>query len=405
MEQDLRNALRRTVVALREQLVASTEEELERTFGVLSADGRVLPIEAVPPLRENPELQRQRDEIEEAVRHAEHQIAGTNASARALEAFILTAAFTQLNRLAALKILERRNLVPECLSQGMNSTGFRLFRRVETSVGHADGDDSYRAFLELLFDDCASEVHLLFDRTLPTAYLFPSATWLRTILDLINADEIADAWDEDEVLGWIYQYFTPRELRERVRNESRAPRNAVELVIRNQFYTPDYVVRFLAENTLGRLWWEIHPETSIAKRDFLLCRQGEIPEERELGDPRDLRILDPACGSGHFLHYCFDLLETIYREAYDDHAAGEKLRERYPEYDAFERAVPGLILAHNLYGIDIDLRAVQLTALSLFLASETLSSRCTHWSRECDTCGSNARRQGTLRGVLGLPGR
>ena len=101
-----------------------------------------------------------------------------------------------------------------------------------------------------------------------------------------------------------------------------------------------------------------------------MYRRSETAQERTLRDPRDLRILDPACGSGHFLHYCFDLLLTIYREAYQGHPTGEGLRHHYPEQEAFEQAIPGLILAHNLYGIDIDLRAVQITALSLYLRAK-----------------------------------
>ncbi|WP_420447243.1 hypothetical protein [Candidatus Palauibacter sp.] len=158
MEQDLRNALRRTVVALREQLVASTEEQLESTFGILPQDGRVLPMEDVPPLTESSELRRRRKEILQEIEHEQHHTTGSGADTSALETFILKAAFTQLNRLAALKVLEGRDLVPKCLSEGDNSSGFRLFRQVETSVGQGEGDGGYRAFLELLFDDCASEV-------------------------------------------------------------------------------------------------------------------------------------------------------------------------------------------------------------------------------------------------------
>ena len=370
MEQDLRNALRKRVVALREELVAGTKEQLEGTFGILPRDATVLAPDEVPPLKDSFELRRRRSEILEAIEHEARQTAGNVARLRALETFILKAAFTQLNRLAGLKVLERRELVPECLSKGQHSYGFQAFRLVESSLGRNEGDGGYRLFLELLFDDCATEVRLPFDRTLPSSYFFPSPTRLEGILDLLNADEIARAWDEDEVLGWVYQYFTPKALRERIRKESSAPRNTYELAVRNQFYTPDYVVRFLAENTLGRLWWEAHPETRITERGFLLYRRGETGSRRVLEDPRDLRILDPACGSGHFLHYCFELLEVVYREAYDGHPVGRRLRIDYPDHETFEQAVPGLILAHNLYGIDIDLRAVQLTALSLYLRAK-----------------------------------
>jgi hypothetical protein len=81
--------------------------------------------------------------------------------------------------------------------------------------------------------------------------------------------------------------------------------------------------------------------------------------------------MDPASGSGHFLLYAFDLLETIYREAYEDAALGSDLRQRYPERKDFESAIPGLIVEHNLHGIDIDKRAVQLTQLTLFLKAKS----------------------------------
>ena len=145
MEQALRSALRRTVVSLREQLLASTEEQLESTFGILPEDGRVLPIEAVPPLQESPELRRRRREILQALEHEQQQTSGASPGVRALETFILKAAFTQLNRLAGLKVLERRDLVPKCLLQGPDSTGFRLFRRVVgNGIGQTDGDGRVR---------------------------------------------------------------------------------------------------------------------------------------------------------------------------------------------------------------------------------------------------------------------
>src|SRR4029453_4256561 len=95
-------------------------------------------------------------------------------------------------------------------------------------------------------------------------------------------------------------------------------------------------------------------------------------------DPRDLKMLDPACGSGHFLLYAFDLLEHIYIEAWQDESApaseikGKSLRDEddYKTEQALRSATPGLILKHNLYGIDIDPRACQIAALSLWLRAQ-----------------------------------
>ncbi|MFC1531300.1 Eco57I restriction-modification methylase domain-containing protein [Gemmatimonadota bacterium] len=383
MDQHLRNALRNRVGQLRSQLLDSVHRQLEGSYGIVPDTGEILSVEDVPPLTRSDELLRQRKEIEAAIQHEEALLKGSERTQRAVEIFSLEAAFTLLNRLAALKVLERRGLVEECLGSdgaGNQSSAagqaepeaLRVLRQLAPEVAGTDVDRAYRTLLELLFDDLASEVQLLFSRSTPHSHLFPRGTELKEVLAVLNDPEIEAAWDEDEVLGWVYQYFTPKELREKVREESSAPRNTYELAIRNQFYTPDYVVRFLAENTLGRLWWEMYPQTSLKDRDYFVRRPDEVPDSRAPKDPRELQILDPACGSGHFLHYCFEILQTIYDEAYSDSGclAGDALREDYPDADAFQRAVPGLILERNLYGIDIDYRAVQLTALSLYLRAK-----------------------------------
>src|SRR5262245_29122076 len=91
---------------------------------------------------------------------------------------------------------------------------------------------------------------------------------------------------------------------------------------------------------------------------------------REKKDPRALKVLDPACGSGHFLLYAFELLEMVYEEAYDDPELGPELRREFATAADVRRAIPGLILQHNLHGIDIDLRAVQIAGLALWLRAQ-----------------------------------
>jgi hypothetical protein len=209
---------------------------------------------------------------------------------------------------------------------------------------------------------------------------------LQQVLALLNDPSLAPAWAEDETIGWIYQYFTPGELREEARKASSAPRNSYELAFRNQFYTPHYVVAFLVDNTLGRLWWGMRDgDTRLAQQCRYLIQRPEPATETQsmsreklcdLGasvakrDPRELRILDPAQGSAHFLLYCFDLLLTIYDEAYDDPDLGPALRADYPDRDEYRRAVPRLILERNLYGIDIDPRACQIATLALWLRAQ-----------------------------------
>src|SRR3954451_24886734 len=95
------------------------------------------------------------------------------------------------------------------------------------------------------------------------------------------------------------------------RGGSQAPRTSRELAVRNQFFTPRYVVQFLTDNTLGRIWLQMRDgQTALADRCEYLVRD-EAVAQRSKKDPRDIKILDPACGSGHFLLYAFDLLLVI----------------------------------------------------------------------------------------------
>ncbi|MCS7166355.1 MAG: BREX-1 system adenine-specific DNA-methyltransferase PglX [Gemmatales bacterium] len=209
---------------------------------------------------------------------------------------------------------------------------------------------------------------VLFSPHDPANRLYPPQRALDQVLACLNDPALADVWHHDETLGWVYQYFTPTELRTQARQESRAPRNAYELAFRNQFYTPRYVVEFLVDNTLGRLWYEMrHGATRLTERCRYLVPDRSPSAWRPKKDPRLWKILDPACGSGHFLLYCFDLLLDIYDEAHDDPDLGPALRRDYPDKSALYRDLPRLILAENLYGLDIDPRAIQVAALALWL--------------------------------------
>jgi hypothetical protein len=193
-----------------------------------------------------------------------------------------------------------------------------------------------------------------------------------------------------------------------------APRNSRELAVRNQFFTPRYVVEFLTDNTLGRIWYEMRQgQTGLKERcRYLVRRPNEIwlqlgedvPAEgmadealsqevllrqavhipyRALKDPREIRMLDPACGSMHFGLYAFDLYLAIYEEAWeiaqgsDEQAKQGEAFAAFVTYAAdlaskadFLREVPRLILQHNIHGVDIDPRATQIARLTLWLRAQ-----------------------------------
>src|SRR5262249_13817614 len=118
-------------------------------------------------------------------------------------------------------------------------------------------DSGFRLYLESIFDDLSDELGVLFDRRLPQAIIFPSDACLKRVVELLNQADIASVWSEDETIGWVYQYSIPKELRDDARKPSQAPRTSYELAFRNQFFTPRYVVEFLVDNTLGRIWYEM----------------------------------------------------------------------------------------------------------------------------------------------------
>ena len=133
-------------------------------------------------------------------------------------------------------------------------------------------------FLECTFDELAVDLGVLFDRTTPTSIIFPSETCLNEVLDLLNAENISPLWKEDETIGWIYQYFNPPEERRAMRDASEVPRNSRELAVRNQFFTPRYVVEFLTDNTLGRIWYEMQGGATRLVEDcrYLVRRPNEM---------------------------------------------------------------------------------------------------------------------------------
>ena len=153
--------------------------------------------------------------------------------------------------------------------------------------------------------------------------LWPRRQPFEALLNVLNAADLDGVWGEDETIGWVYQFFNSGDERKEMRDESQAPRNSRELAVRNQFFTPRYVVQFLVDNTLGRTWLQMRGgDTALADRCEYLVRDGEAVASRAKKDPRDLKVLDPACGSGHFLLYAFELLLTIYEEAWHDERAG-----------------------------------------------------------------------------------
>lgn len=404
-DSDTRNKLAKMVADARALLKNEFTQQLQEIYGI-QPDGKISALEKLAHLDDE-----QRD-IAMVLRERVAYISGGISDAKkpikaAVERMTREQSFTVLNRFAALRMCEERGFLQQCIGGRLQSKGFQVYLKTAGS-GLGGQYERFRTFIFSIFDEIAIDLGILFDRFSPFGLLFPRETALNELLEIINRKELEHLWPADEAIGWIYQYFNSPEERKAMRKASAAPRNSRELAVRNQFFTPRYVVEFLTDNTLGRIWYEMRQGQTALKEKcrYLVRRPNEVflkpgqesPKEDDTSDenlsqeellnkttyipfrapkdPRDLKILDPACGSGHFLLYAFDLLQTIYEEAWqnDDSpplaATGRNLRQDFDSLDKLRTAIPELILRWNLHGIDIDPRAVQIAALALWLRAQ-----------------------------------
>jgi hypothetical protein len=374
MDKETRGAIERATQKARRLLEAEFREQLEGMYDVL-------PSGQFPENGGGHLSARERLTREKIAALVNHKRAAGMKPAEAVDDYVRDAAFTTLNRFVALKMLEERELVQRCVSEGDQSNGFKEFCMLAPGMALLPDGRGYRLYIECVFDELSREVKVLFDRRDVAAALWPRRAALAALLDALNAQELAGVWRQDETIGWVYQYFNSDADRESARYDAdgkpRPPENSRDLAVRNQFFTPRYVVEFLADNTLGRTWFEMQQgQTILRDRTYFVWAKDDPIPARQKKDPRDLRIIDPACGSGHFLLYSFDLLIAIYEEAWEDAASpvfsvtGRTLRDDYPDEASLQRELPGQILRYNLHGVDIDARCAQIAALALWMRAQ-----------------------------------
>lgn len=409
-DQSTRNRLQKFVNEARALLVEEFTRQLQATYGMDPKTGTVVEINTLTHLDN-----RQRQTAHILRETLAHYIASTHGKGeldrakQALNRIVREQAFTVLNRLAALRMAEARGFLMESIANVYNSKGFQLYKQLAGSALGETGD-AYRNYLFSLFDEFSLDLASLFDRHNTQGLLFPRESALLDLLGQINHHEIEQLWAEDETIGWIYQYFNSQEERKKMRAESQAPRNSRELAVRNQFFTPRYVVEFLTDNTLGRIWYEMTQGNTrlvdscrylVRRPTEIFLKPGEqVPEQiesaeveslsqedllkqpvyiphRHLKDPRSIRMLDPACGSMHFGLYAYDLFECIYAEAWQletelgpdaftRETGQQPLQTSFANFEEFKTQIPKQIIENNIYGVDIDPRAVQIAGLSLW---------------------------------------
>lgn len=377
--------LRTFTLEARRLLTEEASHLLQQVYLLDSSTGAKLPIPKGHLLETSAEAQSIRKRIEKLL--DDEADAGLKRE-EAVVKLIRETAFTHLNRFVAFKLMEARGLVRGPLAKHHAANGFRMWladNPVDEALynqgdspndrdgfGEAPRDRAYRHFLLWQCGELTKEIKVLFDPENLPSLLFPRPGALRELIDALNADERRDDWaaGNEATVGWVYQYFNAEEKAAAFDKVFKKKKKfeKTDLPAATQIFTPRWIVRFLVENSLGRLWLSMHPDSGLREKLGYLVPLPADPPHAALKPAKEIHVLDPATGTMHFGLVAFDLLAEMYREE-QVHAgtAGWPAQASVQN----EAEIPAAILGNNLFGIDIDLRAVQLAALALYLKAKT----------------------------------
>jgi len=245
---------------------------------------------------------------------------------------------------------KRANIDPQVVSQQIRESVSGLLNGTRRS-----DDPQGEAYALLLVEYCRHwnrAMPFMFERQGDFTELLMPANLLAddSVLNRAVAVLTTDACQDVEVIGWLYQFYISERKDEVFASFKKNKKaGAAEITAATQLFTPDWIVRYLVENSVGRLWMLNHPTSRLVDRmSFYIAPIGTETEFLRVESPEELSIIDPACGSGHMLTYAFDLLYEIYLEA--GFAPAE---------------IPSLIIKNNLFGTEIDSRAGALAAFAL----------------------------------------
>lgn len=342
---------------LRELIEAAFDKQFARLgFG----KSKQMDAEQVLRLPEDVQSKRQR-----FVAMIENHIGETGSYESAREKLLDELTFTLFNRLAAIKVMEAASLFPPILTKqkehGDRSFGHKAWLEANPQMREAELE-GIRDYLKAAFDELGQTLPL-YSKAYPYA-LLPDAISLNDIIDAFNgvdtdaqgndsSEEII--WQSDDVLGWMYESYN--NVKKKAHKDSGDKTEYNKVSLQSQVYTPRWVVQFLVENSLGKMYLEMYPNSEIKQRYKIA--NAPVTQTRKQKPLHEVRTIDPACGSGNFLLYAFDFYYELYLDQIENYGA---------DYD--EKDIPKLIIENNLHGIDLDDRAIQLAQLGLFIKAK-----------------------------------
>ena len=305
-------------------------------------------------------------------------------------------AYTWFNRILAIRFME----VNGYLENGLSGENIYVIgsvdadRRFPDAVARAtelkyvdkavvyeyqDAEDNAGLFRYILMKQCQElskwmpdvfeKVSDYTDLLLPETLLFPDGL-IEHLTNDLNAEDFdisAEGNGQVEIFGWMYQFYITEKKDDVFKSKAKITKGTLPAA--TQLFTPDWIVRYMVENSLGKIWVASHEESSLrdsmkyyldpdANDEEAIRIHEELMRDYKVTSIRDIKFIDPCCGSGHVLVYAFDLFYRMY------------LEEGYTA-----DMVPGIILENNLFGLDVDKRAIQLTSFALTMKARSCNPK------------------------------
>lgn len=351
------SALKSFCTWARTELIKGVEAQMVR-YGITEPAPAPVGSETVNGLPLSPAEIEQRDELLRMQAEVDH------------EALRDRAAYTWFNRIVAIRFMDARGWLPSrmrMLSRADGSHGSETVENaLDVEIATADTDriaelkmagldePLWRYLFVAQCEELADCLPGVFDRVSGAMeLLLPQGLMMADgVVGKLNAVLADEDWRKGvTVLGWMYQYYNADVKDEFFKSKRKAA--AADIAPATQLFTPEWIVRYMVENSLGRLWMLNNPGSSLRERmEYYIEPDAEHEDFIRISSPEEIALCDPACGSGHILVYAFELLFHMYEEC------GYR-----------EREIPELILTKNLAGMEIDSRAAQIAELALAMCA------------------------------------
>lgn len=378
------------------RLIGITEDGIAKPLPQSFGGTQFFDIGTAEPYSISGEAVRQRDKLIEAIQQKEKDTDYKTAYQYVIE----EVAYTWFNRLIAIRFMEVNDYLPSHIRVLSSESGklepdlvttpfdaeLPFTAEEEAQIFQLKQDNKLDEVFRILFLKQCNALNeilpALFEKTKNYTELLLSLSVIdqdgvvyHLIHDIPEDDFNIERGGQVEIIGWLYQYYNTEPKAAAFAKNGKITKEEIPAV--TQLFTPDWIVRYMVENSLGRLWGEGHPDCGLKENwkyyleeaqqePEVQAKLAEIREEYAALNPEDIKLIDPCMGSGHILVYAFDVLMQIYESA------------GYSQRDAAKS-----ILEHNIYGLDIDDRAYQLAYFAVMMKARQYNRRILNGENTC----------------------